>query len=59
MHIDYKQLLDLNYMLGGLISYWAPFRVRRPRQLHLRDVLEMEGLPRGIGKMVFDPRISS
>ncbi|GAF96784.1 unnamed protein product, partial [marine sediment metagenome] len=30
--IDYKQLLDLNYMLGGLISYWASFRVRKPRQ---------------------------
>ena len=45
MHIDYKQLLDPNYMFGGLISYWAPFRVRRPRQLHLRDVLEIEGLP--------------
>ena len=32
VQIDYKQLLDLNYMLGGLISYWASFRVRKPRQ---------------------------
>ena len=54
VHIDYKQLLDLNCMLGRLISYWASFRLRSPRQPHLRNVLEMEGLPRGIGKMMFD-----
>jgi hypothetical protein len=31
VQIDYKQLLDLNYMLGDPISYWASFRVRKPR----------------------------
>ncbi len=30
--IDYKQFLELNCMLGRLISYWEPFRVRKPRQ---------------------------
>jgi len=31
IHIDYKQALDLNRMLGDLISYWMPFCARRPK----------------------------
>jgi len=31
IHIDYKQLLDLNRMLGDLISHWMPFCARRPK----------------------------